>query len=81
MAKYDTFMSVGGQKLEKALWPVDNPKGVVQLVHGMAEHIRRYDETAQQLNKAGYAVVGHTMPVTAPMRPSLAALAKAAGIP
>jgi len=60
MAKYDTFVSVGGQKLEKAIWPVENPKGVVQLVHGMCEHIRRYEQTAQELNKAGYAVVGHT---------------------
>ena len=34
-------------------------RGVVQLVHGMAEHIGRYDEFARFLAAAGYAVVGH----------------------
>lgn len=35
------------------------PKAVVQLVHGMAEHISRYDEFAAFLNSRGYAVLGH----------------------
>lgn len=61
MAVYDTFASVTGAELEKVLWPVEGrPKAVVQLVHGMAEHISRYDAAAQALNAAGYAVVGHT---------------------
>jgi len=34
-------------------------KGVVILVHGMAEHIERYDEFAQTLAKEGYIVYGH----------------------
>ena len=61
MAIYSTFASVSGETLEKAFWPAQGePKAVVQLVHGMAEHIRRYDETAQKLAEAGFAVVGHT---------------------
>lgn len=61
MAIYTTFSSVSGHTLEKAYWPVQGkPKAIVQLVHGMAEHIRRYDATAQRLNEAGFAVVGHT---------------------
>ena len=61
MAIYSTFASVSGEVLEKAFWPAKGePKAVVQLVHGMAEHIRRYDETAQKLSGAGFAVVGHT---------------------
>ena len=61
MSVYSTFTSVSGQKLEKAFWPANGEtKAVVQLVHGMAEHIRRYDETARKLNEAGIAVVGHT---------------------
>ena len=61
MAVYETFRSVTGQELEKALWPAEGvPKGVVQFVHGMAEHISRYDAAAQALNAAGYTVVGHT---------------------
>ena len=61
MVQYGTFLSVTGRELEKAYWPVQGqPKAVVQLVHGMVEHIRRYDETARALNEAGFAVVGHT---------------------
>ena len=35
------------------------PRGVVQLVHGMAEHIDRYDDFARFLADAGYLVAGH----------------------
>ena len=35
------------------------PRGVVQLVHGMAEHITRYDEFARFLADAGFVVAGH----------------------
>ena len=34
-------------------------KGVVQLVHGMAEYIERYDEFAEYLVSQGYLVCGH----------------------
>lgn len=34
------------------------PKGVVQLVHGMAEHMGRYHNFAKFLNKNGYYVYG-----------------------
>jgi alpha-beta hydrolase superfamily lysophospholipase len=37
-------------------WPVVNPKAVVQLVHGLGEHARRYDHVATALNRAGYSV-------------------------
>lgn len=41
------------------LWnDVSNPKGVVQIVHGMKEHIRRYDRFARYLNSCGYIVYG-----------------------
>ncbi len=57
----ETFSSVTGAQLEKCLWPADGEaKAVVQLVHGMAEHIDRYDGVAKRLNAAGYAVAGHT---------------------
>ncbi len=57
----DTFASVTGEALEKRVWlPDGEPKAIIQLVHGMAEHIARYDETARRFNQAGFAVVGHT---------------------
>lgn len=37
----------------------DNIKGVVQIAHGMNEHILRYDYFAKELGKNGYIVYGH----------------------
>ncbi len=60
-ARRDTFVSVSGEVLDRRLWlPSEAPKAVLQLAHGMAEHIDRYEQTAQALTAAGYAVVGHT---------------------
>lgn len=39
-------------------WPLDAPRGVVQIVHGMQEHMGRYDAFARFLNAHGYAVAG-----------------------
>ena len=56
-----TFSSTAGPALEARLWrPEGTPRAVVQLLHGMAEHIDRYDVVARRLNRAGLAVVGHT---------------------
>lgn len=56
-----TFSSTAGPKLDARLWKPDGqPRAVVQFVHGMAEHIDRYDQAARALNAAGIAVVGHT---------------------
>ena len=61
-AKRDLMTSVTGAKLDVLTWsPAGEPRAIVQLVHGMAEHIERYDATAKRLNEAGYLVVGHTM--------------------
>ena len=54
-----TLSSVTGTPLRAYLWPVKAPRAVVQLVHGMAEHMGRYDRLARALNDAGYAVIGH----------------------
>ena len=41
------------------LWqPQDEVKGVVQIVHGIAEHMGRYHHFARYLNQHGYAVCG-----------------------
>lgn len=56
-----TFSSTTGLRLDYRMWlPEGEPKAVIQLVHGMAEHIDRYDATARALSDAGFAVVGHT---------------------
>ncbi|MBO7675189.1 MAG: lysophospholipase [Atopobiaceae bacterium] len=40
-------------------WPDKEPRAVVQLVHGMAEHIMRYEPFARYLNDQGFVVCGH----------------------
>ena len=40
-------------------WPQGEPRGVVQIVHGMAEHIMRYEPFALYLNERGFVVCGH----------------------
>lgn len=49
--------SFDGTKLHTYKWDdVKNPIGVVQIIHGMAEHALRYDDFAKYLNKHGYIV-------------------------
>ena len=36
----------------------DNVTGILQIIHGMAEHIERYEEFAQYMTDNGYVVVG-----------------------
>ena len=49
--------STGGGQLHCRKWlPESKPKAVVQLVHGIAEHIGRYDHFARFLNQHVYIV-------------------------
>lgn len=50
--------SAGKGQLRCGLWePEIEPRGIVQLVHGIAEHIVRYDAFAQFLADCGFVVV------------------------
>ncbi len=47
-----------GSMLEVHVWDeVDSPRGIVQIVHGMAEHAGRYADFAHFLNMHGFIVV------------------------
>jgi alpha-beta hydrolase superfamily lysophospholipase len=46
-----------GYKLSLALFPVEKPKAVLQIVHGMQEHKERYYAFGEFLASHGYAVV------------------------
>ncbi len=49
-----------GLTLHLRTWPAnDLRRGVVVLVHGLGEHIDRYDHVARRLNTLGFAVVGY----------------------
>lgn len=56
------FKSCTGKEIYAKKWYDETKKGykgVVQLVHGMEEHIGRYDEFANFLAENGFIVVGH----------------------
>ena len=71
-----TFPSADGKStIHARFWMPDDaaPRAVVQVVHGMSEHIRRYDELARFLVGRGYAVcgddhIGHGASTTAEKR-------------
>lgn len=54
------FSSANGQReLHASCWqPEAAPRAVIQIAHGMAEHIARYDDFARFLVEQGFAVFG-----------------------
>jgi alpha-beta hydrolase superfamily lysophospholipase len=57
-----SFCSADGRQLAGYRWAADDGQtgtGVVVLVHGMGEHIRRYDHVADALTSQGFVVYGH----------------------
>ena len=59
--KETTFESSNGRdRIHAYLWePEGQPVGVIQLIHGMQEHMGRYSDFAKFLNEKGFVVVGH----------------------
>ena len=57
--KIEQFTAHDGKQISLKVWDsVESPIGVIQLIHGMAEHISRYNEFAEWLNAKGFIVVG-----------------------
>ncbi|HEY8423632.1 MAG TPA: alpha/beta hydrolase [Clostridia bacterium] len=56
--KREWFTASDQTKLSLAVWEVPDPKCVVQIIHGMNEHMGRYDEFAQFLNSQGFLAAG-----------------------
>lgn len=61
MEKEFEFLSSTQQDLiyGKIWYPAEEPQAILQIVHGMAEHIQRYSEFAQYLATNGILVIGH----------------------
>jgi alpha-beta hydrolase superfamily lysophospholipase len=58
----DTFTLTArdGKSISCVRWPASGaPRGVVQIAHGLGEHIARYDRPARALTAAGYVVYGN----------------------
>ena len=53
----------GGNKIQGYIYPTDNeePKGVIQICHGMSEYIERYEPMISFLNSNGWHVCGMDM--------------------
>ena len=52
------FDSLGGGKLHACRWtPEGEVKAIVQIVHGLAEYVERYDDLAEFFNSRGILVV------------------------
>lgn len=51
-----TFTDDYGVEITYYVWPVPEPRAVVQLAHGVGEHAGRYADLARALNAAGYTV-------------------------
>lgn len=55
----EIYKATDGKEISLKIWDeVSEPIGVIQIVHGMAEHITRYDDFALYLNGKGYVVYG-----------------------
>src|SRR5262249_15467138 len=55
-----SFTSSDGLRVACFRWDSRGPtRGVVQIAHGMGEHIGRYGETIEALNAAGLIVYGN----------------------
>ena len=52
------YPSLGGGTIHAYRWePAGEPVAVVQIIHGIAEHMLRYDDFARFLNSHGVLVV------------------------
>lgn len=48
-----------GNQIYAVEWPVENARAVIGLIHGMGEHIRRYDGMVNWYRQQGIACVGY----------------------
>lgn len=60
MKKYQ-IASRDGYPLSLHTFDVENPKAVIQIIHGMEEHQERYEAFAHVLNEQGFTVVTSNM--------------------
>lgn len=57
-AEHFTFPGSGGQVLPAVIWMPECPKAVIQVTHGMTEHMGRYEIFSRAMCQAGIVVAG-----------------------
>ena len=56
---HKTEKGFDGTEIYTTIWePLVAPRGVILIIHGMVEHIGRYDYFAKKCNESGYVVFG-----------------------
>lgn len=58
---YEKFLLENDLTTKLYRWETEEPQAVIQLCHGMAEHVGRYEDFAKAMNEKGIIVVGHNM--------------------
>ena len=58
MATSHQWTSKDGLSLYAREWQVTDPRAIIALVHGLGEHVGRYEHVAAHLNARAYAVLG-----------------------
>ena len=56
--EYFELIGSDGTALQAVLWQPETPRAVLQIVHGMTEHMGRYRDFAAALAEQGIAVAG-----------------------
>ena len=57
--EFNYLSSNGSTLIHCVKWIPDNPIGVIQIVHGITEHIGRYEGFASYMTNLGYIVIGN----------------------
>ena len=52
----NTFTGTGNKSIHYYKWEKDNPKAILQIIHGMGEHAGRYAKHAKEFTREGYVV-------------------------
>jgi len=55
----ETLVTHDGQRLALYAWPADEPRALLQVLHGLSEHAERYDRFARLCAAEGFTVVAH----------------------
>ncbi|MEP7269526.1 MAG: lysophospholipase [Saprospiraceae bacterium] len=50
------------KKTYLAEWKINNPKAIIILIHGLGEHIRRYDQQIEFFNDHGFGFISADLP-------------------
>ncbi len=52
----NTFIGTGAKSIHYYKWEKQNPKAILQIIHGMGEHAGRYAKHAENFTEEGYVV-------------------------